>query len=73
LNSERWFINKAMERWRALGISVPGKGRAAEYEQILQNRVLKGVGGFMEDRVKQLHQLGKANDVRRKKKHEGHS
>ncbi len=41
LKSEN-FITKAMERWWALGISVPPKGHAAEYEQILQNRVLKG-------------------------------
>jgi hypothetical protein len=58
------FITKAMERLRALGISVSPKGHAAEYEQILQNMVLKGVGGFMEDWVEQLHQFGKANDVR---------
>ena len=60
LKSEQ-FITKAMERWRALGISVPPKGHAAEYEQILQNRVLKGVGDFMEDWVEQLHQFGKAS------------
>jgi hypothetical protein len=63
LKSER-FIGEAMDRWRALGISVPPKGHAAEYEQILQNRVLKGVGDFMEDWVEQLHQFGKVNDVR---------
>jgi pyridoxine 5'-phosphate synthase PdxJ len=46
LKSER-FITKAMERWRALGISVSPKGHAAEYEQIVQNKVLKGVGDFI--------------------------
>ena len=51
-------------------ISVPPKGHAAEYEQILQNRVLVGVGDFMEDWVEQLHQFGKDNDVITKK-HEG--
>jgi hypothetical protein len=57
------FITKAMERWWALGISVPPKGHAVEYKQILHNKVLKGVGNFMEDWVEQeLHQFGKAND-----------
>jgi hypothetical protein len=69
LKSER-FITKAMERWQALGISVPPKGHAAEYEQILQNRGLKGVGGFMEDWVEQLLQFGKANDVRGEREQE---
>jgi pyridoxine 5'-phosphate synthase PdxJ len=45
------FITTAMERCQALGISVPPKGHTAEYEQILQNKVLKGVGNFMEDWV----------------------
>jgi hypothetical protein len=58
------FITKArMERWWALGISVPPKGHAAEYKQILHNKVLKGVGNFMEDWLEQL-QFGKANDAR---------
>jgi hypothetical protein len=52
-------ITKAMERWRALGISVSPKGHAAKYEQILHSKVLKGVGNFMEDWVEQLHQFGK--------------
>ena len=47
-------IKKALERWQALGISVPTTGHAAECNMILQNRILKGVGDFMEDWVEQL-------------------
>jgi hypothetical protein len=48
VESER-FITKARERWWALGIRFPPKGHTAEYEQILQSRVAKGVVDFMED------------------------
>jgi hypothetical protein len=38
--------------------------KCATNEQILQNKVLKGVGDFMEDWVEQPHPFGILNDVR---------
>jgi hypothetical protein len=48
-----------------LGINVPPKGHTAEYKQIIRNKVLKGVGNFMEDWVEQLHQCLRTRNMRR--------
>jgi hypothetical protein len=56
------FIRADMMRWRALTISVTPKGHCAEFEMLLQNNYLKGVGDLMEDWVEQFHQSGLLNN-----------